>query len=301
MFDFDLAFNILETEKPHKVVLQFQDSLLSESILVYNTLQRQFRDNDIEFFINADSTWGSSADDISAKHVNGQIILFFGMDMTICHKMVFFIPFYASISVQGSLRAVEKTFDDKYSKTFLFYESSYYWLALKFHFAFERSYLVQSNLLTSRDTSVHSYETKNEIIGGFCVDQNLDESRDTHRILYIGRSNSQLTTISARFPEHKMSHFDPIEGTTVELPPRNRILAEHYGRISKVENADVIGIIIHSMSMDAVETKRVINSIESMIHRAGKQFYTFVIGRIDESKLENFPEVRIINKIIYKL
>lgn len=292
MFDIDFALQVLEKERPSRVVLQFQDSFLSESISVFQVLREKYSRKEAEFYINADSTWGSSADDISSKHVDGDIILMFGKDATIRNSLVYFIPFSLKIPVNDAIADLRDTFEKPLHRVHIFYESTYYWLALKVFFAFGKSSLAVSQLVRNRND--FSGSADDEVVGGFYVDRDLDLDKDDCGILYIGSTSSQLTSISGRFPDHRFYHYDPSSRSSKELPFRSRLLAERYGRISRVESSEIIGIIIHSMSMEANETKRIIDAVEAMITLAGKQFYTFAIGRIDESKLENFPEVSVL-------
>lgn len=295
MFDLDLAISIVEAENPSRVVLQFQDAYLEESILIYDFLQSHFRNFGIEFYINADSTWGSAADDISAKHVNGQIILFFGRDMSISHAAVYFIPYSVKVATNDAWVVIKSFLSERENFTIVFYESSYLWLAMKVQFYLDNGKLVHSQLVRENVKCANFQTDKSdEIIGGFCIEKSvLKMNEQNSQILYIGSDSCQLTSICGRFPSHIIAHFDPLEMRIKEVPSRHRLLAERYGRISKVEEANVVGILIHSMSMDAEDTKLLIENIENMICEAGKQFYTFVIGRIDESKLENFPEIDI--------
>lgn len=292
MFDIDFALQVLEKVRPTRVVLQFQDSFLSESVSVFQILREKYSKKEAEFYINADSTWGSSADDISSKHVDGDIILMFGKDATIRNSLVYFIPFSLKVPVDDAIADLRDTFEKSFRRVHIFYESTYFWLALKVFFAFGKSSLAVSQLVRNRND--FSCSTDDEVVGGFHVDRELDLDKENCGMLYIGSTNSQLTYISGRFPDHHFFHYDPSKRSSNELPPRNRLLAERYGRISRVEASEIIGIIIHSMSMEANETKRIIDAVEEMIKMAGKQFYTFAIGRIDESKLENFPEVSLL-------
>lgn len=289
MFDLDYAFKILETLTPSKVVLQFQDELLSESFSVYNIMQQQFRSKGIEFYINADSTWGSSADDISAKHIDGQIILFFGRDINISHEAVYFIPYFLPLSFCDVLLLIRSHDMGNFQNTFIFYEASYTWLVMKLQFSLDNCRMMRTQVNQSRPMKSTISASNDEVIGGFYIDSAVMDTNSC--FLYIGNNFSQLTSIAGRFPMHSLFQLNPLEMSIREIPVRNKLLAEKYGRISKVENAEVIGIIIHSMSMNAEATRNLIGKVEAMIKRAEKQFYTFVIGRIDESKLENFPEV----------
>jgi diphthamide biosynthesis enzyme Dph1/Dph2-like protein len=71
------------------------------------------------------------------------------------------------------------------------------------------------------------------------------------------------------------------------------LLNERYGGIERVKKAKIIGLLIGSMGYEIDITSAIIDRLEKLIRAAGKYFYTFVMGRINESKLCNFPEIEL--------
>ena len=54
-----------------------------------------------------------------------------------------------------------------------------------------------------------------------------------------------------------------------------------------------MGIIVGSMGLNDTVTRALVCRLEKLITSASKKHYTFVMGRLNEAKLCNFPEVDI--------
>jgi len=89
-FELDAIIHIIYSNDFRTVVLQFPDDELKYSIDVHDYLQGRLEalcDTDgvasvVDLFIAADSTWGSSIDDISAMHCNCDVLVYFGTDLS---------------------------------------------------------------------------------------------------------------------------------------------------------------------------------------------------------------------------
>ena len=63
-----------------RVVLQFPDELLGRCVDVFNHFRLLVPT--ASFYIAADSTYGSSVDDVSALHVDSDLLVYFGSDLS---------------------------------------------------------------------------------------------------------------------------------------------------------------------------------------------------------------------------
>ena len=83
-FHLDKICSIISRNKFKRVVLQFPDDLLHLSTTTYSTIRSILlkESNDLELFIAADSTYGSSVDDVSAQHVESDLLIYFGDDLS---------------------------------------------------------------------------------------------------------------------------------------------------------------------------------------------------------------------------
>jgi diphthamide biosynthesis enzyme Dph1/Dph2-like protein len=98
IFDLVKICEVIKAKEFKRVVLQFPDENLEYSVDVYEYMLMSLNngniDNDIDnvnddngnsgidVFISADSTYGSSVDDVSADHVDAQILIYFGSDLS---------------------------------------------------------------------------------------------------------------------------------------------------------------------------------------------------------------------------
>lgn len=81
LFDLMNIKKIIRENNFKIITLQFPDHLLGCSVEVYLRLLRD-GDPDVNFFIAADSTYGSSVDDVSAIHVGSDALVYFGDDLS---------------------------------------------------------------------------------------------------------------------------------------------------------------------------------------------------------------------------
>ena len=86
-FDFDIEYicNILIKCNKNNIILEYIDEYLQYSVSTYKIIRETLNKNGcnhINLYISADSTFGSSVDDVSALHVNGDIIVHFGNDLS---------------------------------------------------------------------------------------------------------------------------------------------------------------------------------------------------------------------------
>jgi len=84
-FALDMVCDLIMKWNKGSVILEYIDEYLPYSINIYNTIRNILNNNKynhINIYISADSTFGSSVDDVSALHVNGDIIVHFGCDLS---------------------------------------------------------------------------------------------------------------------------------------------------------------------------------------------------------------------------
>lgn len=90
-FDLDTLSVLLASNKYEEICVQFVDELLPISVDVYIYLQNSIsierkklglNPDSFSIYMTADSTWGSSADDVSAAHIDGEVLVYFGSDLS---------------------------------------------------------------------------------------------------------------------------------------------------------------------------------------------------------------------------
>ena len=83
-FELDNIISIILKGNYKLLILQFTDDFLHISSDVYEYMSSKLIETGhfADIFIAADSTYGSSVDDISAQHVCGDLLVYFGDDLS---------------------------------------------------------------------------------------------------------------------------------------------------------------------------------------------------------------------------
>lgn len=291
MFDLDLACNLLDTLRPSNCVLQFEERFLQYSIATFNFLKQAYGSN-VQFFINADSTWGTSADDVSAAHVNGEMVLFFGSDLSINSPKVFLIPALYSVDYRQCCEVLRTSLSSNIPSVLL-YEAGYLWLAIKLSFIMDNFLVARpgNEIGAAFNHNEKEYDADGERVGGLMLSRAIIDYPGSYNIIYLGQNEEQLNRIRLRLPSHSIYHMIPRDFSCKRLETNSAILNERYGGVAKVKDSAIIGLILGSMGISADLSKKLMKRLETLIRAAGKHFYTLVMGRVEEAKLENFPEV----------
>lgn len=295
-FDLDEVIAVLKRQKYKEIVLQFVDDQLHHSVEVYHRIQQGLDDTKVNLYITADSTWGSSADDISAKHVSGDVLVYFGSDLSSSGTLpVMVVPEIKTASLDQLSEALSP-FIDPNKNYLVFYESSYYHLALKLLLGRGIWHQVamlpkEADLQTWNTNTTNTSSADTCCIGGLHVREEWLQKNNLE-VIYLGDKDSQSEKIMIRLSTATFLHLSPRDGQVHRISGSDcKTLRERYGGIMRVKDASVIGIIIGSMGLSGFTTKAVVDRLEKLILAANKKFYTFVMGRINEAKLCNFPEV----------
>jgi diphthamide biosynthesis protein 2 len=135
--------------------------------------------------------------------------------------------------------------------------------------------------------------TNKILVGGLLVDSFILHSLD-HLIIYIGDKDEQLVNIYLNLSQHTILSYSPITRVlTTQVGSQSKEFSQRTGGMLKVKDATTIGIIIGSMGLTGKVTQDIVNRVKILIHESGKKHYTFAMGRLNEAKLSNFPEVDI--------
>jgi diphthamide biosynthesis protein 2 len=295
-FDLERVVEIIVQNGFRMVSLQFVDEYLPVSVDIYLFLQSVLPET-VELYLIADSTWGTSIDDISANHVSTDLLVYFGSDLSSSSSIPVVIVLESKpLNLRMSFSSLSEISSTEKRPIALFYEPCYYWAAAKLSFLFDSSLTVaelpaQADLMNwSRVNSIK--QNSSLLIGGLRVPSSIASEKDMI-VVYIGNKNEQMENILLRLTGITFYHYNPVEELLQKYQGnQTRQLMERYGGIEKVRKAKIIGLLIGSMGYDSVLTNGIINRLEILIKTAGKYFYTFVMGRINEAKLCNFPEVR---------
>ena len=150
--------------------------------------------------------------------------------------------------------------------------------------------------LSSNNTTESLCYNKKVLIGGLLLSEEYIDitSITTTVFCYIGDKDEQLSGIYMRLGDRNVMSYSPQnQSICVKKGSDLRQFNERYGGVSKVREAKIIGIIIGSMGLTEELTRNIIDRLKKLIHAAKKSYYVLVMGRLNEAKLHNFPQVDV--------
>ena len=259
------------------IVLQFPDENLADAVDVYGYINSRVPRSGRDIYITADSTFGSSVDDVSALHVNCDLLVHFGHDMSVSGSMpVIVCPRQMHIDVAD---AVDKIYAELPDNSSLRSVSLF----------FDPAICAQLSSWSPEGSRV-DLVAEYELIGGMLVAR--DMKRDEGSVIVIGDKSDQIVNICLRYSAVDVICYSPSAKTVSRrVGSAMKEYRERYVGVMKVKDAAVIGIIVGSMGLSGDIIRHTLSEIQALIAAAGKKSYTFVMGRINEAKLRNFPEV----------
>jgi diphthamide biosynthesis protein 2 len=300
-----------------KVVLQFPDEELTYSVAVYDYLADALSE-EADIYITADSTWGSSIDDVSAMHCDADLLVYFGTDLSSSGSIPVAVcpstgPLSADHCQLQILSAINSVSDrNGGARIALFYEAGYH----------RSLFEVAAGLRTAGSNEVYvaqlpphadltawvpyvgrrvaegGTDNGQVVVGGLLIPSDVVEDPSTV-VVYVGDKGEQIVNIMLRASQNTVLHYSPAEAGAPSTGSAVRVLKgtdskefrERYGGVLRVKDAKIVGIIVGSMGLTADLTKDIVHRLQVLIRAAHKRYYTFVMGRLNEAKLCNFPEV----------
>lgn len=240
-------------------------------------------------------------------HCNADLIIYFGSDLSSSSSTPLIIaPRIKRISVstiESILNNVNAKFshENNDSDIILFYEAAYHndiELSCKF-FRENKRRVILAKLPACADLQNWSpfaiedgtNDRTEVVIGGLSIESILLEDLRSH-IVYIGDNQEQLINILLRLGDRVVHWGLPstAEVTAISGSSR-REFQERYSCSLRVKDAKIVGLIIGSMGLTGEVTTTLVRRLELLLQAAGKKSYCVVIGRLNEAKLCNFPEV----------
>lgn len=269
LFDLDRLCRTIERDSFKRVALQFPDEHLDKCAQIYQYMSNYLTSHDhTEIFIIGDSTFGSSIDDISAQHVDSDLLVYFGSDLTSSGTIpVIVAPIKKELDVSLVSKQLSAVYDDIVAKNdvalrlaVLLYDPCF-----AHHMEALRD-LLQSHLhgmplqlarlpacanLTAWDASeskaLFSVNSGFGKLGGLIVTSELLSSSDTI-VIYVGARQEQLTSISLQMSQNIMVSYNALDDTVCSFRGCDlREYRERTGGYLRVKDASIIGIIIGSM------------------------------------------------------
>lgn len=121
-------------------------------------------------------------------------------------------------------------------------------------------------------------------------------SQDSYEIVYMGGRETTLTPLMFYFNRNKFWKLDPMTKTSeaitldeVVFARTNRELMKRYYLIEKARDSQIFGILVGTMSV--AKYREAIRHVEGVLKKASRRYYSFLIGKLNCPKLNNFMEV----------
>jgi len=128
------------------------------------------------------------------------------------------------------------------------------------------------------------------IPAGYIFEGNREPKKDD-RIIFLGPSECPLlTTIRLSFNQNDVWRYgEDTKGALQKETAPSRMLGKRFYTMSKVKEANIIGIVVGTMS--ATRYLDVIKHVQDVIRKANKKSYLILVGKINVPKLSNFAEI----------
>lgn len=296
-FDIDGVVDLLRRNVFRDIILQFAEDYLSQSVDVYFALQAALPDR--HFFIVANSSWDKAIDDVASMHVKGDLIIFFGCLLDVsCSTPVLVVPPALPMDVQLCADAIKACASGV--NIVVLADLKFHWAALRVAWLLSSAGLQATAAALPIEADIHCWnpiavlkssspEEKVRRVGGLVVQP---ERLQGAELVFIGERGTQHDQLALRFAHHTLLHYSPCtQCVGVARGADSLELRERFGGIVRVKAARTVGIILSTMGLQLDLLQRCLARAQALLSASDKRYYSFILGRINEAKLCNFPEV----------
>ncbi|XP_064105248.1 2-(3-amino-3-carboxypropyl)histidine synthase subunit 2-like [Macrobrachium nipponense] len=298
-----------------KVCLQFPDELLADASTVARTLTLRLSQN---VYILGDTTYGSCCvDEVAAEHVGADAVIHFGRTCLSPSRRlpVLYIFTRIPIDIHKVISELCTTVEDSLSKLIFVYDTRCHYIAGEMFQELREKFphIISSDLLDEGFSKIACNElesiSENNENKKCDVEENCDISKneDTffifngrkvvlphndnirdYSFIFLGPEGPTLTSMMLRFSENTFHCVVP-ESVTVKTLSGVRSLMSRSAKLEMAKDAEIIGVLVGTLGV--ANYRDVIDRLKRLIKKAGKRSYTFVVGKPNEPKLCNVPEV----------
>ncbi|KAI3652444.1 hypothetical protein MP228_002769 [Amoeboaphelidium protococcarum] len=273
--------------------------MLVHSVDIISQLECQFPA--IDFAILADTSYGNCcADEVAAQHIDAQAIIHFG---EACLSPTTRLPvlYVFSDDSNANGQQLQLSFDQICS-------------ALQAHqgqwiIVGECKYdqLIQTMINSQLPASIQSRvshcklerdiilpagdQSESHLFCGRALNQNLSNTQEDTKVLFIGSSCPLLTCIQMSFSHVSIMQLDPLSGSYADEISAQRLLMRRYYLIEKTKSAQIIGILVSTLAVKSY--LKAINELSDLIKSVGRTCFIVSVGKLTVAKLANFPEIEV--------
>ncbi|XP_076062733.1 2-(3-amino-3-carboxypropyl)histidine synthase subunit 2-like [Oratosquilla oratoria] len=286
-----------------KVGLQFPDELLCDAPPVARELEKRLKQ---KVYILGDTTYGSCCvDEVTAEHVGADSIIHYGRSCLSPSKQLPVLHVFTRIFVnmETVINGLTAILEDKETKLILTYDTRCSYAADLLFKQLQEEFpnILNSTLLVSvgiaqseenksqEDTVKEKHTKVEQFFGRQVVLPSESDIKDYH-FIYLGPSTSTLTCLATKFSESTFYHVIPENGE-VSMTSGLKSVMVRSGKIEKIRDAAIIGILVGTLGVS--DYRSIIRRLKDVIKAAEKKSYIFAVGKPNEPKIANIPEVDI--------
>ncbi|XP_048395803.1 2-(3-amino-3-carboxypropyl)histidine synthase subunit 2 isoform X2 [Stegostoma tigrinum] len=304
-----------------KVALQFPDELLIDAAAIISKLEKN---TTAKLFILGDTSYGSCCvDEVAAEHLEADSLVHYGRACLSPSRRlpVMYVFGQKPVDLHQCAASFQALYPDKNTRVIILCDVIYSYVLEKLRQLLHPEYknLVVSKICSGQNETIDLCKTNGLHYGGdvdscstfrscnhICNQSSyqviskfgrhcfISASTDVtdYSMFYIGQESPTLTNFMMTWNQCSFCSFDPVKGVgRQESLNVNRALMKRYYMIERAKDAQVVGILVGTLGVaDYLST---IDHLKSIIKKAGKKSYTFVMGKLNAAKLANFMEVDI--------
>ncbi|KAI3638935.1 hypothetical protein MIR68_003433 [Amoeboaphelidium protococcarum] len=281
------------------IAVQLPDHILAYSVDIVSQLECQFPV--IDFAILADTSYGNCcADEVAAQHIDAQAIIHFG---EACLSPTTRLPVLYVFSDDSTAGGQQSQLSiDEICSVLQAHQGQ--WIIVgecKYDQLIQT--MISQKLPASIQTRVSHCKLERDIIlpaedqleshlfCGRALNQNLSNTQENTKVLFIGSTCPLLTCIQMSFSHVSIVQFDPVSGSYADEISAQRLLMRRYYFIEKTKSASIIGILVSTLAVKSY--LKAINEISDLIKSVGRTCFIVSVGKLTVAKLANFPEIEV--------
>jgi len=248
---------------------------------------------DVIFFLLADTSYGSCCVDVvAAEHYQADSIVHFGHS---CLSLIDKLPVLLVFEkypldlnlIENEISKIQAELGN--SKMVVLYDVAYFYLYNEMLSRFSKNlsiFLSNINTNINKNENQEEKSTKHVLFSRSLPE---DLKKEPYSFYYIGSNEKFIHPFLFYFNKCKFFNFDPKKNATELITKTNKELMKRYYLIEKARDAKIFGILIGTMSV--ANYNEAVDHVSSLLRKAKKRYYSFLIGKLNCPKLNNFMEV----------
>ncbi|GAB1610308.1 2-3-amino-3-carboxypropylhistidine synthase subunit 2-like, partial [Argonauta hians] len=284
-----------------RVSLQFPDECLVDCAAIASWLEENISG---QVFILGDTSYGSCCvDEVAAQHYCADSIIHFGytcLSPTSRIPVLYVFGQY-SLDVPDCCDKFYQVIPDSTCKVIVYYDVRYVHAIEEFRAevsSYENVVITSLNTPSSsssseakEDTEQDDHDVSHLSVCGRTIELTDKETICDYSVFFIGQDGPLLTNLMFSFPKCPLYSYNALSKEIRQETLSNKRLMKRYYMIERIKDANIIGIVVGTLGV--TDYLQCLHSMESIIKKAGKKSYTFVVGKLNIAKLSNFLEIDI--------